>query len=50
MGNVMCIFQYLFNCNVIFKIINKLKVNYNNFKLNDNFKSYITVERTLRKH
>jgi hypothetical protein len=30
-------FFVFFNCDVIFKIINKLKVNYDNFKLNNNF-------------
>jgi hypothetical protein len=29
---------------VIFKIINKLKVNNYNFKFNDDFKSYITIK------
>ena len=38
------------DCDVTFKITNKLKVNTNNFKLNSNFKSHITVKRTLEKH
>jgi hypothetical protein len=38
------------NCDVTFKITNKLKVNNDNFKFNSNFKSHITVERTPKKH
>jgi hypothetical protein len=37
-------------CDMTFKIINKLKVNNDNFKFNDNFKSRIPIERTLKKH
>jgi hypothetical protein len=44
------VFGCFFNCNVIFKIINRLKVNNDNFKLNDNFKRHVTVGRTLKKH
>ena len=32
---------------MIFKIINRFKFNNNNIKFNGDFKSYITVERTL---
>jgi glutathione peroxidase-family protein len=35
------------NYDVVFKITNKLKVN--NYKFNGDFKSYITVRRTLEK-
>ena len=40
------IFWVFFNCNIIFKITNKLKVN-NNIKFNNNFKNYITVKKIL---
>ena len=33
-----------------FKITNKLKINNNNFKFNDNFKSYITIKKTKKTH
>ena len=39
-----------FNCEVVFKITNKLKVNNDNLKFNDNFKMHITVEMTSEKH
>jgi hypothetical protein len=38
------------NCDVAFKIINRLKVNNHNFKFNGDFKSYITVVRILEEH
>jgi hypothetical protein len=38
------------NCDVTFKIANKLKRNKDNLKFNGDFKSHITVERTLGKH
>jgi hypothetical protein len=41
--------SYSPNCDVDFKITNKLKVNNDNFKFNSNFKSHITVRRTLKK-
>ena len=40
-------FWYSFKCDVIFKIINKLKVINNNLKFNDDFKSHIRVGITL---
>ena len=36
------------NYDVTFTIINRLKVNNDNFKFNNNFKSYIIVKRTTR--
>ena len=44
-GNAKVFFKYFFNCNVIFKIINKLKVNNYNFKFNNNFKNYIIIKK-----
>ena len=38
-------FYYFFNYDVIFKIINKLKVNNNNFKFKDDFKNHIPIKR-----
>ena len=38
-------FECSFNCDVAFKITNRLKVNNDNFKFNDDFKSYIIVEK-----
>jgi hypothetical protein len=35
---------------MIFKITNRLKVNYNNLKFNDDFKSYITVGKARGEH
>jgi hypothetical protein len=35
---------------MVFKITNRLKVNYNNLKFKDNFKSHITIEKTLEKY
>jgi hypothetical protein len=43
-------FKYSFNCDMNFKIINRLKVNYNNIKFKDNFKIYITVGKTRGEH
>jgi hypothetical protein len=37
------------NCDVLFKITNRLKVNNDNLKFNGNFKSHITVGRNTRK-
>jgi hypothetical protein len=34
------------NCNVTFKIINRLKVNNDNLKFNSDFKSHIIIKRT----
>jgi hypothetical protein len=34
------------SCNVTFKIINRLKVNNDNLKLNSDFKNYIIIKRT----
>jgi hypothetical protein len=31
------------NCDVTFKIINKLKVNNDNFNFNDDFKNYVKI-------
>jgi hypothetical protein len=42
---ILLIFFDFFNYDVAFKIINKLKVNNNNFKFNGDFKNYVTVER-----
>jgi hypothetical protein len=42
--------EYPSNYNVTFKIINRLKVNNDNFKFNCNFKRHITVEKILEKH
>ena len=46
---MLCIFLVFFwypsNCDILFKITNKLKVN-NNFKFNNNFKSHLR----LREH
>ena len=39
------VFLGFFNYDIIFKIINILKVNNNNFKFNSNFKNYITVKK-----
>jgi hypothetical protein len=51
MPGVLLMFScYLLNCDITFKITNRLKVNNDNFKLNDDFKSHITVERTLERH
>ena len=48
MLGVLLVFSwYFFNCDVTFKITNKLKVNNNNFKSNGDFKSHITIEKTL---
>ena len=38
------------NYNVTFKIINRLKVNNNNFKFNDNFRSHIIIGKKSGKH
>jgi hypothetical protein len=38
------------NCDITFKITNRLKVNNDNFKFNDDFKSHITVERLLEEY
>jgi flagellar biosynthesis protein FlhB len=38
------------NCYVAFKITNRLKVNNDNFKSKSDFKSHITVGRTLGEH
>jgi hypothetical protein len=38
------------NCDVLFKITNRLKINNDNLKFNSNFKSHITVGRILEKH
>jgi hypothetical protein len=35
---------------VAFKIINRLKINNNNFKFNGNFKSNITIGRALEEY
>ena len=43
-------FWYPYNCDVAFKITNRLKVNNDNLKFNSNFKSHITIERTPKKH
>jgi hypothetical protein len=43
-------FWYFLNYDVLFKITNRLKVNNYNFKLNDNFKKYITVDKTPKEH
>jgi hypothetical protein len=45
----LALFQYLTNCIVIFKIINKLIIN-NNFKFNNNFKNYITIKKSPKKN
>jgi hypothetical protein len=38
------------NCDVTFKITNRLKVNNDNLKFNGDFKNHITVRMTPRKH
>jgi hypothetical protein len=38
--------QYPLKYDIPFKIINRLKVNNNNLKINDNFKSHIIIKRT----
>jgi hypothetical protein len=38
------------NCDVAFKITNRLKVNNDNFKFNNDFKSHIIVGRILEEH
>ena len=45
-----CVFLIFFNYDVTFKIINKLKVNNDNFEFNSNFKNYVTIEITLKKY
>jgi hypothetical protein len=54
MRNIRCFFNvflvFFFNCDTTFKITNILKVNKDNFKFNDNFKSHITIKRTSRKY
>ena len=47
---VLLVFSWCFHCDVTFKLINKLKVNDDNFKFNDDFKSHTTVERTLEEY
>ena len=42
--------RYSLNCDVIFKITNKLKANNDNIKFNGDFKSHIIVERTSEEH
>jgi hypothetical protein len=43
-------FLCFFNCDVIFKITNRLKVDNDNLKFNGDFKSHITVRRTPKKY
>jgi hypothetical protein len=44
---ILLVFFWCFShYDVIFKIINRLKVNNDNFKFNYNFKNHVTVERT----
>ena len=43
-------FGYFSNYDIAFKIINRLKVNNNNFKFNGNFKSHIIIRKTLEKY
>jgi hypothetical protein len=43
-------FLCLFNCNTAFKITNALKVDIDNFKFNNDFKSHVTIEMTPKKH
>jgi hypothetical protein len=43
-------FLCFFNCDVIFKITNRLKVNNDNLKFNSDFKGHITVRRTQKKY
>jgi hypothetical protein len=38
------------NYDLTFKITDRLKVNNDNVKFNDDFKRHIIVERTLREH
>ena len=49
-GIILVLSWYPLNCDVTFESTNRLKVNNNNFKFNSDFKSYITVVMTLRKH
>jgi hypothetical protein len=44
-GTLLMFFWYPHNYDVAFKIINRLKVNNDTLKFNDNFKSHITVGR-----
>ena len=43
-------FQCFPNCDVTFKITNKLKVNNSNLKFNGNFKSHIIIKRILEEY
>ena len=48
---VLLVFSWYFpNCDVTFKIINRLKVKNDNFKFNDDFKSHIIVGKTLKEY
>jgi hypothetical protein len=50
MLDILLVFSwYSPNCDVTFKIINKLKIN-NNFKFNNNFKNHIIIVRIPREH
>ena len=40
---------YSLNCDMIFKITNRLKIN-NNFKFNNNFKSYIEKKKNTNSY
>jgi hypothetical protein len=50
LGTLLVFFWCPPNCDMPFKIINRLKVNNNNIKFNSDFKSHITIGRTSGKH
>jgi hypothetical protein len=45
-GKCYVFFWCLFNYDVTFKIMNRLKVNNDNYKFNCDFKNHITIEKT----
>jgi hypothetical protein len=44
------VLMMFFNCDVVFKITHRLKINKDNLKFNSDFKNYIIVEKIIRKH
>ena len=49
-GIFLTFFWCCINCDMTLKIINRLKINNNNIKFNDNFKRHIIIERIPEKH
>jgi hypothetical protein len=45
LGVLLIFLWYTSNCNITFKIINRLKVNNDNLKFNSDFKSHIIFEK-----